>query len=115
MQTNSRRGNKYYDNTTDRASWCPPDKVKGDLARALFYMAVRYDGEDQDTTDLRLNNLPNASKFKFGKLSTLLEWHKKDPVDKKELRRNDLIETIQGNRNPFVDNPEAVERLYIDQ
>jgi endonuclease I len=49
----------------------------------------------------------------LGKLSTLLEWHKQDPVDNWERRRNDIIfKKYQGNRNPFIDHPEFVEKIW---
>ena len=61
-------------------SWEPPDNVKGDVARILFYMATRY--EQGDKVDLELNEkLNNGSAPYHGKLSTLLQWHEQDPVD----------------------------------
>lgn len=71
----------------------PPVKHKGNVARAVFYFAVRYDFP-----------IPAAQE------ATLRRWNKLDPVDQSELDRNDAIEKIQGNRNPFIDHPE-----YIDQ
>ena len=48
----------------------------------------------------------------MGKLSTLLQWHLDDPVNDTERLRNDLIQTYQGNRNPFIDHPEWVGCIY---
>jgi len=111
-RTNSRRGNKFYDVSTDKDSWEPADEVKGDIARAMFYMAVRYEGGETDTIDLELGEETDYDKGVFGKLSTLLKWHKDDPVSDEERKRNDLVEEMQGNRNPFVDEPEAVGKVF---
>ena len=43
--------------------------------------------------------------------ATLRRWNKLDPVDQAELERNDAIEKIQGNRNPFIDHPEYVDQI----
>lgn len=67
----------------------PPEKHKGNVARSLFYFAVRY--------DLRISE---HEEF------ILRQWHILDPVDAEEMARNDDIEQIQGNRNPFVDDPD---------
>ena len=72
----------------------PPTVHKGNVARALFYFAIRYDH-------------PIEAKEE----ATLRRWHKEDPVDEEELDRNDAIEKIQGNRNPFIDRPEFVEDI----
>ena len=100
---------------------------KGDVARAMFYMDVRYAGGTHPVTgavepDLRLTddlNLINASATGsngtvayMGKLTTLLQWHVEDPVDAKEIARNNAIFGFQGNRNPFIDNPQWVACLF---
>jgi len=97
----------YY----DFDSWEPPDRVKGDVARMMFYMAVRYEG-DNDTYDLELLNKTGTYGPKFGKLSTLLQWHELDPVDEREQHRNEVIYSYQHNRNPFIDHPEFVEKIW---
>lgn len=112
VSNNSRRGNKFFDNETDRDSWLPPVEIRGDIARAMFYMDVRYDGEDHETIDLELTNTPNVNQGKLGMLDTLLKWHFTDPVDHRERLRNKRIEDQQGNRNPFVDNPQLVGELF---
>ena len=48
----------------------------------------------------------------LAKVETLIKWHKQDPVDREERRRNNLIEEYQGNRNPYIDNPELVETVW---
>ncbi|MFB7640706.1 endonuclease [Peribacillus butanolivorans] len=99
----------YYD--TD--SWEPPNSVKGDVARMIFYMAVRYEG-DNGEIDLELSDTVNTyPKALHGKFSTLLEWNELDPVDDFERRRNDVIyERWQYNRNPFVDHPEWANEIW---
>lgn len=122
VQVNSSRGNLDFDNggnsinncsgcLRDSDSFEPPNRVKGDVARILFYMAVRY--EQGDKVDLELNNKVNNGKNPYhGKLSVLLEWHEQDPVDELERNRNEKIYEIQGNRNPFIDHPEWVKEIW---
>lgn len=99
----------YYDSD----SWEPRDSVKGDVARMIFYMDVRYEG-DSGEPDLELNNqVNNGSAPYHGKLSVLLEWHEEDPVDDLERRRNEIIYTdYQHNRNPFIDHPEWAAEIW---
>ena len=112
-------GSEYFDqgypsgNFGDEDSWEPRDEVKGDVARMIFYMVIRYEGEDGEP-DLelveRVNTYPAAE---HGRLSTLLEWHELDPVNAWERRRNDIIyEQFQGNRNPFIDHPEYAALIW---
>lgn len=72
----------------------PQDKVKGDLARVMFYMSLRW-GLDIRSDEERI----------------LRDWHRFDPVSEEERSKNDEIETIQGNRNPFIDCPSLVDRI----
>src|SRR5262245_46696637 len=91
--------------------------MKGDIARAMFYMDVRYAGESSSEPDLLLTDnvgsITNGSPF-MGWLSALLRWHGLDPVDASERNRNDLIyERYQRNRNPFIDHPEWVDAIFL--
>ncbi len=100
----------------------PRDEVKGDVARMLFYMAVRYEGEDGDYLDLELVedlkalapelHLQDQKLPYYGNLAILLRWHIEDPVDEWELERNETIYQYQGNRNPFIDHPEYVALIF---
>lgn len=122
VQVNGLRGNLDFDYggsivsgcdgcLRTATSWEPPNDVKGDVARMLFYMAVRY--ESGDAVDLELNDLVNNGSTPYhGKISVLLEWHEQDPVSAWEQQRNEKIEDIQGNRNPFVDHPEWAESIW---
>ena len=85
----------------------PRESHKGNAARALLYMSLRYNGVNgQDWTFNRLNNvvLPALSEDPQS-LQLLLQWHQLDPPDAEEIARNDYIQSIQGNRNPFIDHP----------
>ena len=65
----------------------------------MFYMTVRYDGQETDTTDLELSDTPDASQSLMGVRSTLLQWHLDDPVSAEEITRNHLVcSNYQGNR-----------------
>ncbi|OZS78326.1 hypothetical protein CF394_06085 [Tetzosporium hominis] len=122
VQVNSSRGNLDFDwggsavtncadCKRDGDSFEPPTRVKGDVARMLFYMATRYD--ETDSVDLELNEIVgNGSAPYHGKLSVLLEWHELDPVDATEIERNNRIFGAQENRNPFIDNPQWAEMIF---
>lgn len=123
VQVNSARGNKDFDNGgtevegapgnfTDDDSWEPRDEVKGDVARMVFYMAVRYEGGD-GFPDLELNDqVDNGSAPYLGKLPVLLSWHEADPPDAYETQRNEIIYDYQNNRNPFIDHPEWAAEIW---
>lgn len=94
--------------------WEPPADVKGDVARMLMYMAVRYEGLDGEP-DLELQEAyldKSSTAPGQARLSTLIQWHLSDPVDAEERRRNDVVYSYQNNRNPFIDHPEFVCEIY---
>jgi len=95
----------------DSNSFEPNPAFKGDVARIIFYMAVRYEGGGGEP-DLELDDFTNGGIYTFGKLSTLLLWHALDPVDEFERRRNSRIAAYQGNRNPFIDRPEFAQAIW---
>ncbi|KAL3937869.1 MAG: hypothetical protein SGBAC_007102 [Bacillariaceae sp.] len=93
--------------------YTPPPEVRGDVARALMYMDVRYDGRDDNTLNLRLTDCPFQHERDMAYLSQMITWHKEDPPDDAERARNDKVcGTWQGNRNPFVDFPDLVDVLW---
>ena len=110
-------GNSNWSNDSVFEVW---DEKKGDMARALFYMAIRYEGiasedaHDGDLPDLELTDTLSliqitahtAPRAYMGKLSTLLQWHALDVPDERELQRTGVVQGFQGNRNPFIDHPE---------
>ncbi|NJD23331.1 MAG: T9SS type A sorting domain-containing protein [Melioribacter sp.] len=104
-------GSKY-----DSDSWEPRDAVKGDVARMIFYMSIRYQG-DPDEPNLRIvDYIPSAphNDSLYAKLSTLLKWNLQDPPDDFEINRNNVIYFYQHNRNPFIDHPEWVTSIWGD-
>lgn len=124
---NSRGGSSSESNWTTGSgatgSWETWSERKGDTARALMYLAVRYEGGTHSGTgvsepDLILtddraliansNTGDNLSVAYMGLKSTLIQWHKDDPVDDFERRHNEAVYANQGNRNPFIDHPEYV-------
>lgn len=103
------------DTARNTGMFLPPSDVRGDIARALFYMALRYSFNDQDDTEvLVLTDCPDdESLSQMGYLSDLLRWHEQDPPDDAERIRNDRVcSRWQGNRNVFVDFPELVSYIY---
>jgi len=112
-----------YSNWTDSDSWMVWHGRRGDIARGLFYMDIRYEGGTHGETgyaepDLILTNdtaLIYQSKTGnneliayMGILDVLIQWHLNDPVDDCERRRNQIVWEYQENRNPFIDHPEWI-------
>lgn len=77
-------------------SWYPGDEWKGDVARMVLYLNIRY-GEDYN---------------EVGNLDLFLKWNREDPVSVFEKQRNNVIQGAQGNRNPFIDNPYLVTLIW---
>ena len=124
VQVNSERSNKDFDNggtavsdapgnRTDADSWEPRAAVKGDVARMIFYMAVRYEGGDA-YPDLEVDDVTGSGTApRLGRISALRQWNLQDPPDAFEMRRNELIySSYQRNRNPFIDHPEWVTSIF---
>jgi len=133
---NQTRSNRYFADGSGEATtvgtqgFYPGDEHKGDVARILFYMMIKYDFLSL-TNDVSL--LENNSDTNYtldgayaGILDLLVQWHKEDPVDKFEVERNEFIYSgiavdnngneiaPQGNRNPFIDKPELVHLIWED-
>lgn len=115
-------------NWTRKGVWETWIGRRGDVARALFYMDVRYEGGMHGVTaviepDLILTDNPslvesstrNQAAAHMGRLSDLLQWHSEDPVDERERHHNEAVFEAQGNRNPFVDRPEWVLCVFRDE
>ena len=100
----------------DKSYFEPPAWRKGDIARALLYMDLRYNGHPKDKTpDLQiLVSYPDrASQARYwGGLCTLLNWHNEDPPDELENYRHSVIQEWQGNPNPFILKPQWADILY---
>lgn len=117
-------GGSYTENHYGTKSECkfsgstfePADEYKGDVARALFYMATRYYNGDGSDANLTLTTGTDSTGGKWGYLDTLLSWHELDPVDNFEIHRNQLIyEDFQHNRNPYIDHPEYARAVFKNE
>lgn len=104
---------KYGRNSSGDLAFEPRPIHKGDAARAILYMALKYDGINGYTWNFNWLQ-PKLAALSEGPqdLNTLISWHKQDPPGKWEVDRNNYIQSIQENRNPLVDHPEYVN--YID-
>ncbi len=103
---------KLGNDSTGKLVYEPRACHKGDAARALLYMAVRYNGVYGDWSFNYLNSNYLASQQQD--VATLLKWNKEDPPDKWEVDRNNYVQSIQQNRNPFVDHPEYVNYINFN-
>jgi len=106
---NSSRSNKDYGDdysgpTGNSGSW------KGDVARAVMFMALRYDALDVVNGDL-----DNSTVGQLGDLASLLTWNSQDKPDDYEMNRNNVVYTWQQNRNPFIDLPELADYVFGDK
>ena len=104
---NSERGHLHFDDgmgatayKTSRGGWYPGDEWKGDVARILMYMYVRY-----NTRCLPLNIAMDPATYSSDFPDVLLKWNVEDPVSEFEKQRNNIVANTQKNRNPFIDNP----------
>jgi hypothetical protein len=97
----------------------PIDDYKGDFARNYFYMATRYSDiianwENYETNGDAVLNGTSYPAYEEWFLNMIIEWHNADPVDQKEIDRNNTIYGIQNNRNPYIDHPEYVDLVWGD-
>ena len=94
----------------------PDDEYKGDFARTYFYMVTCYKNELPSWSGSnQLNYGANKYKaFSTWSINMLMEWTRLDPVSEKEIKRNEAVYGIQGNRNPFIDHPELAEYIWGD-
>lgn len=125
---NAQRGNWPY-GTVNNASWTssngskrgacsfpgftgtvfePIDEYKGDFARSYFYMLTRY----MNLVSSWDSPMLDGNSFSSWANEMLVEWDVLDPVSQKEVDRNNVVYTIQGNRNPYIDRPEFVQYVW---
>ncbi len=115
-QQNTDRLNKKFTGGSGNAGtvssnggWYPGDEWKGDVARIVMYMYVRYHGDGSkisETQCLPINvGIGEGLAVDQNMIDLFLKWNVEDPVSDFEDQRNPVIEGIQGNRNPFIDNP----------
>lgn len=96
----------------------PADEYKGDFARMYLYVVCAYERNItwmDDCTYMFSSNAENITTISPWAIDLLLRWHRQDPVSPKELDRNNAVEELQGNRNPFIDYPELVEYIWGDK
>lgn len=84
----------------------PAKGYRGATARILFYMQTRWGDHNLEFVD------GAGSSKTIGKISTLLKWHLEEPPTEEEIRRNEVVFGLQGNRNPFIDHPEYAAQIY---
>jgi len=96
----SRSNNAFKDGTgvygLDNGEWYPGDEWRGDVARMIMYLNLRY-GEEFASV---------------GSIDLFLTWNIEDPVSAFEIQRNNVISAVQGNRNPFIDNPYSATLIW---
>ncbi|MFT6998949.1 MAG: endonuclease I [Cryomorphaceae bacterium] len=113
-QTNQTRSNFPFADGSGNGGfsgggWYPGDEWKGDVARIVLYMYLRYDGDGSSSSQTRClpsssglgPNVPSDSNVPL----IFLEWNAEDPVSEVEMQKNEVTQIRQGNRNPFIDNP----------
>lgn len=91
----------------------PVDAFKGDFARSYFYMVTCYESKVSEWDSPMLDGSTDQA-FTDWAVELLLKWHEEDPVSEKERQRNEAVYLLQGNRNPFIDYPELVEKIWGD-
>ncbi|MCH8555684.1 MAG: endonuclease [Schleiferiaceae bacterium] len=114
-QMNSSRGNRPFTagsgnaTTVGSALFYPGDEWKGDVARMMMYLYLRYPNQcnastvgDGPITFSTFDDMPDI----------FLIWNAEDTVSYFERQRNEAIFNAQGNRNPFIDNPYLAERIW---
>ncbi len=104
---NSSRSNRNYGLTGYNGPSGNMGSWKGDVARAVFYMAVRYNALSVVNGDI-----PDTTVGQLGDLASLLFWNGLDPSDDFEMNRNNYIYTWQVNRNPFIDYPDLANYIW---
>lgn len=104
---NSLRSNKDYGLTGYNGPTGTLGSWKGDVARSVFYMAVRYNGLSVVNGDIA-----DTTVGQLGDLASLLTWNTLDPSDDFEMNRNNYIYTWQVNRNPFIDYPDLANYIW---
>ena len=105
-EVNEGRGSQKFGN------YKPEDFAKGDCARICLYLYMHYSTNVSGTGSLKSQYAGNLVLTNvFTSVSLLKEWNRLDPVDDFERERNEYLATYQGNRNPFIDHPEWVDKV----
>jgi len=113
-QRNSSRSNRKFEDgsgnsgATASGNWYPGDEWKGDVARMMMYMYLRYGNQTLPTGVAVGSTVASDSNM----VTLFLEWNAEDPVSDLEKQRNPILEGLQGNRNPFIDNPAFATQIW---
>ncbi|WP_196894612.1 endonuclease [Aureivirga marina] len=110
----TQNGSKRGPNTTDGYSgdvFEPIDEFKGDIARCMLYFATRYEDQVGNWSHAMINGTSDQV-YSDWFIAVLLDWHNQDPVNQREIDRNNAGYNFQGNRNPFIDHPEYVNMIW---
>ncbi len=116
-------GPSNYSGVTAASAFEPSNAVKGDLARGYFYILTRYQNELSNWVSLNgttsittvADGVTNGGlypSFQLSYLKMMFAWNNLDPVDAKEINRNNLVFSQQNNRNPYIDHPEYVLAVW---
>ncbi|WP_075340854.1 endonuclease [Tenacibaculum agarivorans] len=93
---------------TPQGHWYPGDEWKGDVARMMMYMYLRYGNQTLPTNVGVGSTVATDSNM----ISLFLQWNAEDPVSDLEKQRNPILAQEQGNRNPFIDNPAFATQIW---
>jgi endonuclease I/chitodextrinase len=113
-QRNSSRSNRKFEDgsgnsgATAAGNWYPGDEWKGDVARMMMYMYLRYGNQTLPSGVAVGSTVPSDSNM----VTLFLEWNAEDPVSDLEKQRNPILQGLQGNRNPFIDNPAFATQIW---
>ena len=112
----SKLGNSTFPGYSD-VVFEPINEYKGDFARTYFYMVTAYENVVNTWNTNNSNSSPHLNGTKYPAfndwtIELLLKWHRQDPVSAKETNRNNAVEKIQDNRNPFIDYPMLAEHIW---
>ena len=115
-RNNLRSNYKFGDAILEEASyitisntWYPGEEWRGDVARMMMYMYVRYPTQCAATAV----GAGSTSYSPFADMpNVFLDWNAQDPVSQVERNRNNILNNLQGNRNPFIDNPYLATKIW---
>ncbi len=114
VNKNNQRGSHPFtygsgaDSYNPGGSWYPGDEWKGDVARIIMYMYLRY-GDQCQPNNVATNT---SNSYHPDMPDIFLTWNVEDPVSEVETQRNDILEAELGNRNPFIDNPYLATMIW---
>lgn len=114
--TNTNGATKVGSGANGLSLWEPADEWKGDFARGYMYIVTAYEDyankwQSEGSNSLYNNTYPTLQKWAY---TLYIQWAKADKPDALEIKRNNDVAKIQGNRNPYVDFPNLMEYVWGD-